>query len=71
MGFDENFEPLAADLDSYADSMNEAAAHKQMALDLVYGLVHGYDMSTVDAMALCGAVGVNWDEFVIYTGVPK
>ena len=58
------------DFGIWADSMNESAAQRQIGLDFVYGIACKYDMERMDAMALCGAVGVNWDDLQKYTGKP-
>ena len=60
-------EPLHYDS---AESQDEAAAQKQMAMDVLYRVGCQYGVKDADMVDLCQLANVNFNELQNYAGVP-
>ena len=60
-------EPLHYDS---AESQDEAAAQKQMALDVLYRVGCQYGVKDADMVDLCQLANINFNELQNYAGVP-
>ncbi len=60
-------EPLHYDS---AESQNEAAAQKQMAMDVLYRVGCQYGVKDADMVNLCQLANINFNELQNYAGVP-
>jgi len=60
-------EPLHYDS---AESQNEAAAQKQMAMDVLYRVGCQYGVKDADMVDLCQLANINFNELQNYAGVP-
>lgn len=60
-------EPLHYDS---AESQDEAAAQKQMAMDVLYRVGCQYGVKDADMVDLCQLANINFNELQNYAGVP-
>ena len=63
MSYDEAFMP------SLEESANEAAAERQMQLDILYRIGCQYNVSRADIALICQLAGIPLDELMNYSGV--
>lgn len=65
MSYDESFMP------SLEESANEAAATRQMQLDILYRIGCQYNVSKADIAAICQLLGIGIDELMKHSGESK
>lgn len=65
MSYDENFMP------TLEESANEAAAERQMQLDILYRIGCQYNVSRADIAAICQLLGIGIDELMKHSGEKK